>query len=42
MVGDKVPEDVTSWQVLMTLKDVVELVMAPVHTKETLDTWTAR
>ncbi len=32
MIGDKVPEDDTAWQLLMTLKDVVELVMSPAHT----------
>lgn len=31
-----IPEDDQAWQVLMTLKDVVELVIAPVHTDETL------
>ncbi|XP_070406635.1 uncharacterized protein [Nothobranchius furzeri] len=36
IIGDKVPEDDEAWQVLMTLKDVVELIMAPVHTDETL------
>lgn len=36
MIGCKVPEDDAAWQVLMTLKDIVELVMAPVHTKETV------
>ena len=36
VIGDKVPEDDAVWQVLMNLKDVVELVMAPVHTDETL------
>lgn len=36
MIGDRVPEDDKAWEVLMTLKDVVELVMAPVHTDETL------
>lgn len=36
LIGDKVPEDDPVWEVLMTLKDVVELVMAPVHTDETL------
>lgn len=35
IIGDKVPEEDTAWQVLMTLKDVVELVMSPVHTDET-------
>ncbi|XP_037401910.1 uncharacterized protein LOC119265406 isoform X2 [Pygocentrus nattereri] len=36
MIGDRVPEDDAVWQLLMALKDVVELVMAPVHTDETL------
>jgi len=36
MIGDKVPEDDPAWEVLMTLKDIVEIVMAPVHTDETL------
>ncbi|XP_026099560.1 uncharacterized protein LOC113070477 [Carassius auratus] len=36
MIGNKVPEEDSAWQVLMTLKDVVELVMAPVYTDETL------
>lgn len=36
LIGDKVPEDDPVWEVLMTLKDIVELVMAPVHTDETL------
>ena len=36
MIGDKVPEDDRAWHVLMTLKYVVELVMAPYHTVETL------
>ncbi len=31
MIGDKVPENDTASEVLMTLKDVVELVMAPVY-----------
>lgn len=34
MIGDKVPEDEPAWEVLMTLKDVVVLVMAPLHTDE--------
>lgn len=29
MIGDKVPEDEPAWEVLMALKDVVELVVAP-------------
>lgn len=36
MIGDKVPEDEPAWEVLMTLKDVVELVMAPLHTDHTI------
>lgn len=36
MIGDKVPEDKPAWEVLMNLKDVVELVMAPLHTDETI------
>ncbi|KAL2093349.1 hypothetical protein ACEWY4_010661 [Coilia grayii] len=36
MVGRKVPEDDLVWQVIMTLKEVVELVMAPVHTDYTI------
>lgn len=36
MIGDKVSADDTAWQVLMTLKDIVELLMAPVHTDEML------
>lgn len=36
MVGRKVPEDDLVWQVIMTLKDIVELVMAPVHTHYTI------
>lgn len=36
MIGDIVPEDEPAWEVLMTLKDIVELVMAPVYTDETL------
>lgn len=36
MIGDRIPEDDSAWQVLMTLKDIVELVMAPVHTNESI------
>lgn len=36
MIGDKVPEDDPAWEVLMTRKNVVELVIVPVHTNETL------
>lgn len=34
MVGSKVQEEEQAWQLLMTLKDVVELVMSPTHTDE--------
>lgn len=36
MLGLKVPEDDEVWQMLMTLKDIVELVMAPVHTEQSI------
>lgn len=36
LVGNKVPEDEPAWQVLLNLKDIVELVVAPVHTHESL------
>lgn len=36
LIGHKVPENYPTWEVSMTLKDVVELVMAPAHTDETL------
>lgn len=36
MIGLKVPEDDEVWQMLMTLKDIVELVMAPVHTEQSI------
>lgn len=36
IVGSRVPEGVSAWQVLLTLKDIVELVVAPVHTVETI------
>lgn len=36
IIGLKVPEDDEVWQMLMTLKDIVEPVMAPVHTEHLL------
>lgn len=36
IVGSLVPQNEPFWQVLMTLKDIVELVVAPVHTAQTI------
>lgn len=36
MVGLKVPEDDKAWQLLMTLKDIVELAMSPIFTDESI------
>lgn len=36
MIGNKVPEEEPAWQLLMILKDVVELVMSPTFTKESI------
>lgn len=36
IVGSRVPEDDFAWQILLTLKDIVELVVSPVHTAETI------
>lgn len=36
MIGPKIPEEEQAWQLLMTLKDVVELVMSPTHTDESI------
>ncbi len=36
IVGSQVPEGDSAWQVLLTLKDIVELVVASVHTIETI------
>lgn len=36
MVGSRVHEDDQAWQLLMTLKDIVELCMSPTHTDESL------
>lgn len=34
MIGSKVQEEEQVWQLMMTLKDLVELVMSPTHTDE--------
>lgn len=36
VIGQIVPEDEPAWQVILDLKDIVEFVMAPVHTDETI------
>ena len=36
MIGLKVPEDEPAWQMLMTLKSILELVMSPSHTEESI------
>lgn len=36
MIGPKVQEEEQAWQLLMTLKDVVEVVMSPSHTDESI------
>ena len=36
IIGLKVPEQEPVWQMLMTLKDIVDFVMSPVHTEESI------
>lgn len=36
MVGSKIPEGDLAWEVLLVLKDIVELVVSQVHTEETI------
>lgn len=36
LIGSYVPEGDNTWEVLMLLKDIIELVVAPQHTEETL------
>lgn len=36
IIGSLIPEGDSAWQVLLTLKDIVELVVASVHTLETI------
>lgn len=35
-VGTKIPVSEPTWQVVLNLKDIVELVLAPVHSEETV------
>ncbi len=37
LIGDDVPEGDTSWEILMLLKDIVELAVASKHTEESID-----
>lgn len=36
LIGSRIPCDDPAWQILMTLKDIVELTVAPIHTCESL------
>lgn len=36
LIGDLIPEDELAWQVILDLKVIVELAVAPVHTDETI------
>ncbi len=36
IIGAKIPLNEPAWQVLMTLKDITDLVVAPTHTEETI------
>lgn len=36
LIGQIIPEDEPAWQVVLELKDIVELVVAPIHTDETI------
>lgn len=36
LIGDYVPEGDNTWEILMLLRDIVELALAPRHTEETL------
>lgn len=36
LIGTKIPPSEPTWQLLMDLKDVVELVVSPCHTEETI------
>lgn len=36
VIGEKVPFTEPAWQVLMTLKDITELVVSPVHTEDSI------
>lgn len=37
MVGTHVPDDEPTWQLILDLKDIVDLVFAPIHCRETID-----
>ncbi len=36
LIGDLVPEDELAWQVILDLKEIVQLAVAPAHTDETI------
>ena len=36
IIGAKVPLDEPAWQVLLTLKDITELVVSPIHTEDSI------
>lgn len=36
IIGVKIPFNDPAWQVLMTLKDITELVVSPIHTEESI------
>ncbi|XP_070410106.1 uncharacterized protein [Nothobranchius furzeri] len=36
IIGHLVPEDEMAWQILMVLKDIIELLVAPVHTEDSI------
>ena len=36
LIGDLIPEGELAWQVILDQKEIVELVVAPVHTHETI------
>ena len=36
LIGPKIPEHEPAWQVLLDLKEIVELVVAPVHNNESI------
>lgn len=36
LIGQKVPVDEPTWQVLTDLRDIVDLVVAPIHTEESI------
>lgn len=36
LIGPRIPEEEPAWQVLMTLKDITELAVGPVHSDDSL------